>query len=84
MTEDIGNFFNNVTDKNFSEAEKQFSDIINARLADRLESQKAMIANQVYNGLTDDEIETEDEFDTDLSSETEELESEAEAEDEDI
>jgi len=82
MTEDIGNFFNNVTDKNFSEAEKQFSDIINARLADRLESEKAMIANQVYNGITDDELEMEDEVE--LYSETEELESEAQAEDEDI
>lgn len=80
MTEDIGNFFNNVTGKNFSEAEKQFSDIINARLADRLESQKAMIANQVFNNVTtDDEIETEDEFVTDLSSETE-----VEVEDEDV
>lgn len=55
MVENIGDFLDNVADKNFVEAEKQFSDMINTRLADRLESHKAMIANQVYNGIDPEE-----------------------------
>jgi len=63
MVENIGDFLDNVANKNFVEAEKQFSDMINTRLADRLESHKAMIANQVYNGVDPEEedVELEDE-----------------------
>lgn len=82
MAEDIDNFLNNVTNKNFSDAGKQFADMINARLADRLESHKAVIANQVYNGIDPDEE------DVDLDDEAEEQpeeESEEEVEtDEDV
>jgi hypothetical protein len=34
--------------------------MISARLADRLESHKALIANQVYNGIDPEEVEDED------------------------
>ena len=81
MTE-IVDFLNNVTTKNFVEAEKQFSELLNDKLSSRLDDEKIRVANQVFNNVTDDEIQTEDEVD--LSSETEELESEAEAEDENI
>jgi len=57
MVENIGDFLDNVANKNFVEAEKQFSDMINTRLADRLESHKAMIANQVYNDVDPEEEE---------------------------
>ena len=75
MVENIGDFLDNVADKNFVEAEKQFSDMINTRLADRLESHKAMIANQVYNGIDPDEdleLEDEDEIEVETEEETEE------------
>ena len=81
MTE-IVDFLNNVTTKNFVEAEKQFSELLNDKLSSRLDDEKIRVANQVFNNVTDDEFETEDEVE--LASETEELESEAEAEDEDI
>ena len=82
MTE-IVDFLNNVTTKNFIEAEKQFSELLNDKLSSRLDDEKIRVANQVFNNVTtDDELEMEDEVE--LSSETEELESEAEAEDEDI
>jgi hypothetical protein len=82
MTE-IVDFLNNVTTKNFVEAEKQFSELLNDKLSSRLDDEKIRVANQVFNNVTtDDELEMEDEVE--LSSETEELESEAEAEDEDI
>lgn len=81
MTE-IVDFLNNVTTKNFVEAEKQFSELLNDKLSSRLDDEKIRVANQVFNNVTDDELADEDEVE--LSSETEELESEAEAEDEDI
>ena len=78
MTE-IVDFLNNVTTKNFVEAEKQFSELLNDKLSSRLDDEKIRVANQVFNNVTtDDDLEMEDEVE--LSSETEELE----AEDEDI
>ena len=71
MVENIGDFLDNVANKNFVEAEKQFSDMINTRLADRLESHKAMIANQVYNGV-DPEEDVDLELDDEVTDETEE------------
>ena len=83
MVENIGDFLNNVANKNFVEAEKQFSDMINTRLADRLESHKAMIANQVYNGVDpeeDVELELEDEVLADEIEDQPEEETEEDAE----
>lgn len=82
MTE-IVDFLNNVTTKNFVEAEKQFSELLNDKLSSRLDDEKIRVANQVFNNVTTDD-ELANEYEEDLSSETEELESEAEAEDEDI
>ena len=75
MVENIGDFLDNVANKNFVEAEKQFSDMINTRLADRLESHKAMIANQVYNGVDPEEEDVELEDDV-VEPEEEEVEEE--------
>jgi len=61
MTE-IADFLNNVTTKNFVEAEKQFSDLINARLSDRIEGEKASVAAQIFNNTVEEPtIETETE-----------------------
>ena len=65
MTE-IVDFLNNVTTKNFVEAEKQFSELLNDKLSSRLDDEKVRVANQVFNNVTDDEV--------DLHSETEEPE----------
>ena len=83
MVENIGDFLDNVANKNFSDAEKQFSDLINARLADRLESHKAMIANQVYNGVDPEEdvdLGDEDEIEAEIEEEQPEEETEEDAE----
>jgi len=83
MVENIGDFLDNVANKNFSDAEKQFSDMINTRLADRLESHKAMIANQVYNGVDPEEdvdLELEDEVLADEIEDQPEEETEENAE----
>lgn len=79
MVENIGNFLDNVVDKKFVEAEKQFSNMINAKLADRLESHKAMIANQVYNGVDPEEdVDLGDEDEIEVETEEEETEEDAE------
>lgn len=79
MVENIGDFLDNVANKNFSDAEKQFSDLINARLADRLESHKAMIANQVYNGVDPEEdVDLGDEDEIEVETKEEETEEDAE------
>ena len=76
MAEDIGNFLDNVASKNFANAEKEFSDMINARLADRLESHKAVIANSVYNGVDPEEVE-DDTDDVEIEDQPEQEEVEA-------
>ena len=74
MTE-IVDFLNNVTTKNFVEAEKQFSELLNDKLSSRLDDEKIRVANQVFNNVTtDDDLEMENEVE--LSSETEEAEDE--------
>ena len=71
MTE-IVDFLNNVTTKNFVEAEKQFSELLNDKLSSCLDDEKIRVANQVFNNVTtDDELEMEDEVE--LASETEEV-----------
>lgn len=79
MTE-IVDFLNNVTTKNFVDAEKQFSDLLNARLTTRLDDEKIKVANQVFNNVTDDADPEEVEDEVELSTEEEE----AELEDEDV
>ena len=66
MTE-IVDFLNNVTTKNFVEAEKQFAELVNDRLTSRLDDEKVRVANYVFNNVTDDELEDE----ANLSSEQE-------------
>lgn len=70
MTE-IVDFLNNVTTKNFVDAEKQFSDLLNARLTTRLDDEKIKVANQVFNNVTDDADPEEVEDEVELSAETE-------------
>jgi hypothetical protein len=61
MTE-IVDFLNNVTTKNFVEAEKQFSELLNDKLATRLDDEKIKVASKVFNNVSDDvEPETESE-----------------------
>jgi len=61
MTE-IVDFLNNVNTKNFVEAEKQFSELLNDKLATRLDDEKIKVASKVFNNVSDDvEPETESE-----------------------
>ena len=70
---EIADFLNNVTTKNYSEAEKQFSALLNDRLTDRLQSEKIKVARQVFNNQNDEEIE-EVELESEEETETEDEE----------
>jgi len=68
MTE-IVDFLNNVTTKNFVEAEKQFSELLNDKLATRLDDEKIKVASKVFNNVSDDagpETESEEVADEDV------------------
>ena len=67
---EIADFLNNVTTKNYSQAEKQFSALLNDRLTDRLQSEKIKVAGQVFNNQNDEEIE-EVELESEEETETE-------------
>ncbi len=64
MTE-IVDFLNNVTTKNFVEAEKQFSELLNDKLTTRLNDQKIEVASKVFNNAPDN-VATEAEADEDI------------------
>lgn len=70
---EIADFLNNVTTKNYSEAEKQFSALLNDRLTDRLQSEKIKVAGKVFNNQNDEEIE-EVELESEEETETEDEE----------
>ena len=70
MTE-IVDFLNNVTTKNFVEAEKQFSELLNDKLAVRLDAEKGRVANKIFNSddaeaYDDEEQESEEVADEDV------------------
>tara|TARA_E500000318_G_scaffold67008_1_gene61817 strand:+ start:5814 stop:6026 length:213 start_codon:yes stop_codon:yes gene_type:complete len=68
MTE-IVDFLNNVTTKNFVEAEKQFNELLNDKLSSRLGDEKARVANQVFNNATDDDTEEEEQVEVETEDE---------------
>lgn len=52
---EIVDFLNNVTTKNYVEAEKQFNDMIHGRLTTRIESEKQEVANAMFNNQASEE-----------------------------
>lgn len=55
MNTDIIDFVNNVTNKDYTKAETQFSNLINSKLADRLRDEKVKVVDMVFNnGIKED------------------------------
>jgi hypothetical protein len=52
---EIVDFLNNVTTKNYVEAEKQFNDMVHGKLTTRIETEKQEVANAVFNNLASEE-----------------------------
>lgn len=62
----IQDFLKAIEDQNFTQAERQFNDIVGDRLQDTLDQAKAKIASTIYNEVPDEEdtYEESDEEDT--------------------
>lgn len=71
--EEIGNFIDAIAAQNFNQAKNHFDDILGSKIADSLEQEKVVVANNIFNGGNDE--------DEDLD--TEEFEDDYEFEDED-
>ena len=64
----IEDFLKAIEDQNFTQAERQFNDIVGDRLQDTLDQAKARIAASIYNEVEDEEpeeVEDAEDFDQD-------------------
>ena len=69
----IEDFLKAIEDQNFTQAERQFNDIVGDRLQDTLDQAKARIAASIYNEVEDEESEeSEDAEDFDQDDDDEE------------
>lgn len=57
----IEDFLKAIEDQNFTQAERQFNDIVGDRLQDTLDQAKARIAASIHSEVEDEESEEEDE-----------------------
>jgi len=56
----IEDFLKAIEDQNFTQAERQFNDIVGDRLQDTLDQAKARIAASIYNEVEDEEPEDDE------------------------
>lgn len=71
----IEDFLKAIEDQNFTQAERQFNDIVGDRLQDTLDQAKARIAASIYNEVEDEEPEeSEDAEDFDQDDDEEDTE----------
>jgi len=56
----IEDFLKAIEDQNFTQAERQFNDIVGDRLQDTLDQAKARIAASIYNEVEDEEPENDE------------------------
>lgn len=67
MSDDIQKMIDDINDKNFSDANKTFTDLLNQKLSDALDQEKVSVADSIYG---EEEVESEVE-------ETEEIDDES-------
>ena len=82
---EIQNMIQHAMDNEFSQANNIFGDIMTMKMNDMLDQEKIRLADQIYNGVEDDEDidPDEDQLELDLEGE-DELESDDEIDEEDI
>ena len=82
---EIQNMIQHAMDQEYSQANNIFGDIMTMKLNDMLDQEKIRIADQIYNGVEDDEDIDPDEDQLELDLEAEgELESDEEDDEEDL
>ena len=65
----IEDFLKAIEDQNFTQAERQFNDIVGDRLQDTLDQAKARIAASIHNQVEDEEPEEDEQEDYDYDDE---------------
>lgn len=81
---EIRNMIQHAMNQEYSQANNIFGDVMTMKLNDMLDQEQIRIADQIYNGVEDDEIDPDEEqLELDLEAEGE-LESEDEVDEEDI
>jgi len=81
---DVRDMIQYAMDNEFSKANDIFSDVMTIKLNDLLDQEQIRVADQIYNGVEDDEIDPDEEqLELDLKTE-DELESEDEDDEEDF
>lgn len=82
---EIQNMIQHAMDNEFSQANNIFGDIMTMKMNDMLDQEKIRLADQIYNGVEDDEDidPDEDQLELDLEGE-DELESDDEIDEEDV
>lgn len=78
---DIGEFIDAIAAQNFNQAKAHFDDLLQDRMDDALEQEKIVVANNIYNGVDDSDIE-DDEPELDVEDEVEEEPEEVQDEEE--
>jgi hypothetical protein len=76
---EIVDFLNNVSTKNYVDAEKQFNELLNDKLTSRLSDEKVRVADKIFNGAVEDKESDDETEEVEVSSEEE-----TEVEDENI
>ena len=74
-TPEIQNMIQHAMDNEYSQANNIFGELMTVKLNDLLDQEKVRLADQIYNGVEDDENETdiddEDQLELDLEGESE-------------
>lgn len=80
----VEDLVNHITDQNFSKAEVSLNDILADKMNAALEQEKVAVANQIYNGVEQDEEQLEMDLDDEDLDEEETSEEEDQSEDESV
>lgn len=59
---EIENFIDAVLDQDFSKAGPMFSDLLGSKISDALDQEKISVADQIFNGASEDEDEEAEEM----------------------
>jgi len=71
MSEAINKLIDDISNKNFNDAETTFNDLLNQKLKDSLDQAKIRVASQIYNQMP--EVEDPEEVDDENVSDDQEL-----------
>ena len=81
--ETIEDLINSVADQDFTKAGPTFAEIMQARVADALEQEKIAVADQIFNGATEEDEEPDEDLDDITDEEMDQAVDELEDEEED-